>query len=157
MKHARHSTDKKPTPRSVLINVDVTVSQSSHPITLVTSSSCTRITSFPTSQDVAHIPLLHPRLPLCKSMQFCKSTTVKTVVFSHYMKLNTSRTISCSVKTDNSCFVQIYCILTDKITNTKQNPNQRSLLWHNIMADGRTMFTVPIMSQTNPAHTYIKL
>jgi len=75
------------------------------------------------------------------------------VVLTHYMKLNTIRTISCSVKTDNSCFVQIYCIATYKITNTKQSPKQRTLLLKNIMANGCTMFTVPKTSQTNPLHT----
>jgi hypothetical protein len=66
------------------------------------------------------------------------------------MKLNTIRTISCSVKTANSCFVQIYCIATYKIPNTKESPKQRTLLWQNITAVGRKMFTVPIISQTNP-------
>ena len=76
-----------------------------------------------------------------------------TVVFTHYMKLNTIRFISCSVKTDNICFVQIYCIATYKITNTKDSLKQRTILLKNITADGCTMFTVPIMSQTNPVHT----
>jgi hypothetical protein len=76
-----------------------------------------------------------------------------TVVFTHYKKPNAIRTIPCSVKTDNSCFVQIYFIATYKITNTKENPKQRTLLLQNIMADGRTMFRDPIMSQTNPVHT----
>jgi hypothetical protein len=86
-------------------------------------------------------------------MLFCKSTTVTRVVFSHYIKLNIIRTISCSVKTDNTRFVQIYCIATYKITNTKENPKHRTLLLQNIMADGRTMFRVHIMSQTNTVHT----
>jgi PBP1b-binding outer membrane lipoprotein LpoB len=47
----------------------------------------------------------------------------------------------------------MYCIATYKITNTKESPKQRTLLLQNIMADGRTMFTVPIMSQTNAVHT----
>ena len=127
MKHTRHSTGMSHTPGSVLINENVVGSQSSPSVSSVTPSNCARITSLPNSEDVAHIPLWQPRSPLCKSMQFCKSTTVMTVVLTHYMKLNTIRTISCSIKTDNSCFVQIYCIATHKITNTKASPKQRIL------------------------------
>jgi hypothetical protein len=86
-------------------------------------------------------------------MQFCKSTTVMKVVLSHYMKLNTIRTISRSIKAHNSCFVQIYCISAYNITSTKENPKHRTLLLQNIMADGCTMFRVPIRSQTNTVHT----
>ena len=153
MKHAKHSTDIKHTPGSVLINEDVIASQSSPSVTSVNPSNCTCITSIPTSEDVAHIPLWQPHWPLCKSMQFCKSTTVMTVVFTHYMKLNTIRTISCCIKTDNSCFVQIYCIATYKITNTKQSPKQRTHLLQNIIDDGYTMRRFPIRSQTHPIHT----
>jgi len=126
MKHTKHSTGMSLTPGSVLIN-NVVGSQSSPSVSSVTPSNRARITSLPNSEDVAHIPLWQPRSPLCKSMQFCKSTTVMTVVLTHYMKLNTIRTISCSIKTDNSCFVQIYCIATHKITNTKASPKQRIL------------------------------
>jgi len=62
-----------------------------------------------------------------------------TVVLTYYMKLNTIRTISCSVKTDYSCFVQIYFTATHKITNIKETPKQRTLLLQNIMANDRTM------------------
>jgi hypothetical protein len=65
-----------------------------------------------------------------------------TVALTHYMKLNTNRATSCSVKTANSCFVQIYCIAFNKFTNTKETPKQETLLLHNIMIDGRTMFRV---------------
>jgi len=68
------------------------------------------------------------------------------------MKLNTIRTISCSVKTDNSCYEQIYCIATYRITNKKETLKQIILVLENIMADGRTMFRDPIVSQTNPVH-----
>ena len=98
MKQAKHSTALKPTLRSV--NADIVGSWF--------SSSLTSLTPWITS--------LHS--PFHKSMPFCKSTTVMTVALNHYMKLNTIRTISYSVKTDNSCFVQIYCIATYKITNT---------------------------------------
>jgi hypothetical protein len=67
----------KPTLRSV--NGDVLGSRFSSPVTSMTPSSCTWNTSF--------------RSPLRKLMQFCKSSTVMTVVLSHYMKLNTIRTI----------------------------------------------------------------
>jgi len=146
MKHDTQSRDIKPTP--ALVNGDVIGSQSSPPVTSASPSTCTRTTSFPTSDDVAH----KPSLPLRKSTQFCKSTTVMTVVLTHYMKLNTIRTISCSVKTDNSCCVQIYCIAIYRITNTKESPKQRNLL-HNIMAEVHTMFRDPIVSQTNQVHT----
>jgi hypothetical protein len=116
MKFATQSNDIKPTPASV--NGDVIGSGSSPPITSVTPSSCTRITSFPTSEDVAH----EPSSPLCKSMQFYRSTTVMTVVITDYVKPNTTKTISGSVKTDNSCCIQIYCTATYKITNTKESP-----------------------------------
>jgi len=149
MKHARHSTDITPTPGSVLINEDVIGSWFSSSVTSLIPFTCTRITSFPTSEDVAH----KPSSPLCKSTQFCKSTTVMTVVLTHYMKLNTVRTISRSVKTDNSCSVQIYCIPTYRISNTKETPKQRTHVLQKIMADGRTMFRDPIVSQTNPVHT----
>jgi len=99
MKHAKQSTDIKPTPGSV--NADVIGSRSSPSVTSVIPSTCTRITS----EDVAHIPLWEPSSLLRKSMQFCKTTTVMTVVLTHYMKLNTIRTISCGRKTDNSCSV----------------------------------------------------
>ena len=66
---------------------------------------------------------------------------------------NTIRTFSCSVKTDNSCCVQIYCNATYRITNTKESPNQRNLLLQNIMAEVHIMFRDPIVSQTNPVHT----
>jgi len=127
MKHTRHSTGMSRTPGSVLINENVVGSQSSPSVSSVTSSNCTCITSFPNSEDVAHIPLWQPHLMLTKSMLFCKSATVMTVVLTHYMKLNTIRTISCCIKTDNSSFVQIYCIATYKITNTKASPIQRTL------------------------------
>jgi hypothetical protein len=153
MKHAKHSTHIKPTPGSVLINEDVIGSRSSPSVTSGTPSSCTWTTSLPTPDDVAHIPPWEPSSPLCKSMQFCKSTTVMKVVLPHYVKLNPIRTISCSVKTDNRCFLKIYCIATYKITNTKDNPKHRTILLQNTMADGYTMFRVPIMSQTNPVHT----
>ena len=148
MKHARHSTDITRTPGSVLINEDVIGSWFSSSVTSATPFTCIRITSFPTS-DVAH----KPNSPLRKSTQFCKSTTVKTVVLTHYMKLNTIRTILCSVKTDNSCCVQIYCIETYRITNTKGSTKQRNLLLQHIMAEVHTMFRVPIVSQTNPVYT----
>jgi hypothetical protein len=138
-----------PTPGSVLINEDVMGSWFSSPVTSLIPSTCTRITSFPTSEDVAH----KPRSPLRNSTQFCKSTTVMTVVLTHYMKLNTIRTISCGIKTDNSCCVQIYCIATYRINNKKETPKQITLALQNIMADGRTMFRDPILSQTNPVHT----
>jgi hypothetical protein len=89
-----NTQDTKPTPASV--NRDDVGSWFSSSFTSLTPSICTRITSF--------------RSLIRKSMQFCKSIIVMTVVLNHYMKLNTIRTISCSVKTDNSCFVQIYCI-----------------------------------------------
>jgi hypothetical protein len=69
------------------------------------------------------------------------------------MKLNTIKTISCSIKTDNSCSVQIYCIATYKIINTKETPKHRPLLLQKIMPDGCTMFRDPNRSQTNPVHT----
>jgi len=69
------------------------------------------------------------------------------------MKLNTIKTISCSIKTDNSCSVQIYCIATYKITDTKETPKHRPLLLQKIMADGCTMLRDPNMSQTKPVHT----
>jgi len=47
------------------------------------------------------------------------------VVLTHYMKLNTIKTISCSVKTDNSCCVQIHCIAMYRITNTKETPKEK--------------------------------
>ena len=136
MKRAKHSTRIKPTLGSV--NGDVVGSRFSPSVTPLTPSICTWITSF--------------RTPLRKSTQFCKSTTVMTVVLTHYMKLNTNRAISCSVKTANSCFVQIYCIAFNKITNTKETPQQGTVVPQNIMADGCTMCRVPIMSQTNPVH-----
>jgi len=149
MKHARHSTDITPIPGSVLINEDVIGSWFSSSVTSLIPSTCTWITSFPTLEDFAH----KPSSLLCKSTQFCKSTTVMTVVLTHYMELNTIRTISCRVKTANSCCVQIYCIATYRITNKKEKPKQRTLVLQNIMADGRTMFRDPIVSQTNPVHT----
>jgi len=76
-----------------------------------------------------------------------------TVVLTHYKKLTTIRTISCSVRNDNSCFLQIYFTAIHKITNIKETPKQRTLLLQNIMADDRTMSRVPIMSQTNLVHT----
>jgi hypothetical protein len=151
MKQAKQSTDRKPTPGTV--NGDVICPWFSPSVTSLTPSTCTRITSFPTTVDVAHTPLSEPSSPLCKSVQFCKSTTVLTVELTHYMKLNTIRTISYSVKTDNMCFVQICCIANYKITDTKESPQQRTLLLKNIMADGCTMFSTPTMNQTNPAHT----
>jgi len=147
MKHATQSRDIKPTPASV--NGDVIGSEISPPVTSATPSTSTWITSFPTSEDVAH----KPSLPLRKSTQFCKSTTVMTVVLTHYMIQNTIRTISCSVKTDNGCCVQICCIATHRITNTKESPRQRNLLLQNIIAEVHTMFRDPIVSQTNPVHT----
>ena len=114
-------------------------SRLSSSVTSLTLSSCKWIISF--------CSLLR------KSMPFCESTHVMAVVHTHYIKLNSNRNISCSINTDNSCFVQTYCIITHKITNTKKSPNQRTLLLHNIVADGRTMCRVPIMSQTNPVHT----
>jgi hypothetical protein len=153
MKHARCSTDRKPTPGTVLINEDIIGSRYSPSVTSVIPSSCTWITSFPTSEDVAHIPLWQLCSLFCKSMQFRKSTTVMAVVFIHYMKLNTSRTISRSVKNVNNCFEQIYCTATYKITNTKETPKQITLLLQNIMADGHTMFRDSVMSQTNEVHT----
>jgi len=118
MKLARHSKDIKLTLGSV--NGDVLGSRFSSSVTSLIPSSCTWISSF--------------RSLLCKSMQFCKSTTVMTVVLTHYMKLNTIRTISCSVKTDNCYCVLIYWIATYRITNTKETPKQRNLLLQNIMA-----------------------
>jgi len=76
-----------------------------------------------------------------------------TVVLTRYMKLNTIRTISCSVKTDNSCSVQIYCIATYKIIDTKGTPKHRTLLMQKLMADGCIMLRDPNISQTNPVHT----
>jgi len=127
----------KPTLRSV--NGDAIGSRVPSSVTSLTPSHCTWITSFPS--------------PLRKSMLFCKSTTVMTAVLNHYMTLNTTGTISSSVKTDNICFVQIYCIASYKVTNTKQSPKQRTLLLQNIMADGCTMLRVPVISQTHPVHT----
>jgi hypothetical protein len=60
-------------------------------------------------------------------MQFCRSTTVMTVVLTLYIKLNTIRTISCGIKTDNSCCVKIHCIATYKITTTKEVPKKQNL------------------------------
>jgi hypothetical protein len=137
MKHAKHSKALKPTLGSV--NGDVVSSR---------FSSCYITHPFHLYMD--HLISLPPP----QSMQFCKSTTVMTVVLTHYIELNTMRTISCSIKTDNSCFVQIYCIATYKITTTKEDLKLRiSLLLQNIMDVGSTMFTVPIRSQTNPIHT----
>jgi len=82
-----------------------------------------------------------------QSMLFCKSTTVMTAVLNHYMTLNTTGTISSSVKTDNICFVQIYCIASYKVTNTKQSPKQRTLLLQNVMPDGCTMLRDPVKVQ----------
>jgi hypothetical protein len=110
-------TGIKLTPGSV--NGDAVRSRFSSSVTSLTPLICTQITSFPTS-DVAH----KPSSPLRKSMQFCKSTTVMIVVFTHHMKLNTIRTISCSIKTDNSCCVQVYCIATNKIINTKKSKTE---------------------------------
>jgi hypothetical protein len=104
-------------PRSV--NADVVGSWFSSFVTTGTPSSCIWITTFR--------PLLR------KSMQFCKSTTVTTVVLTHYVKLNTIRTISCSIKTDNNCSVQIYWFATYKITDTKESSKQRTLLLQNII------------------------
>jgi hypothetical protein len=117
MKHARHCAGIKLTLASV--NGDVVGSRFPSSLTSLTPSSCTWTPSF--------------RSLLRKSTQFCKSTTVMTVVLTHYMTLNTIRTISCSVKTDNSCRVQIYCIATYRIANTKKTPKQRTLLLQNIM------------------------
>jgi hypothetical protein len=120
MKHARYSTHIKPTLGSV--NGDVVGPRFSPSVTSLIPSSCTWITSF--------------RSPLRKSMQFCKCTTVMTAVLTHYMELNIIRNISCGVKTDNSCFVQIYCTATYKITTTKQSPKHRiSLLLQNMWSD----------------------
>ena len=135
MKHAKHSTGIKPTLGSV--NGDVFGSWF--------ASSLTSLKPWITSLCS----------PLRKSMPFCKSTRVMTVALTHYMKLNTIRTISCSVKTDNSCFVQIYCIAMYK-TTAKKTPKQRNLLLQNITANGCTMFRVPIMSQTNPVYTFTR-
>jgi hypothetical protein len=110
--------------------MEMSLALDSLPVTLLIPSTCKQITSFPTSEDVAH----KPSLPLHKSMQFCKSTTVMTVVLTHYMKLNTILTISCNVKTDNSCCVLIYCIANKKITNTKETPKQKTLFLQNIIA-----------------------
>jgi len=147
MKHATQSRDIKPTPASV--NGDVIGSQSSSRVTSSTPCTCTWIISFPIPEDDA----CKPSSPLSKSMQFFKSTTVMTVVLTHYMIQNTIRTISCSIRTDNSCCVQIYCIATYRITDTKESPKQRNFLLQNIMAKVHTMFRDPIMSQTNPVHT----
>jgi hypothetical protein len=138
MKLARHSTDIKHTLGSV--NGDVFASQFPSSVTSLTPASCTWITSF--------------RSQLCKSTQFCTSTTEMTVVLTHYMKLNTIRTISCSVKTDNSCCAQIYCIATYRITDTKDTPKQRTLLLQIIIAEVHTMFRIPIVSHTNPVHNF---
>jgi hypothetical protein len=121
------------------VNGNVIGSRISSSVTSLILSSCPWLTSF--------------RSPLRTSMLFCKSTTVMTVVLTHCMKLNTIRTISCSVKTYNICYVQIYWIATYKITNTKESPKQKTLLLQNIMADGCTMFRVPIMRKTIPVHT----
>jgi hypothetical protein len=86
-------------------------------------------------------------------MQFFKSTTLMTVALTRYLKPNTIKTISRSIKTDNSCSVLIYCIATYKITDTKESPKHRALLLQKIMADGCTMYRVPNMSQTNPVNT----
>jgi len=151
MKHARLSKDITPTPGSVLINEDVIGSWFSSSVTSLIPSTCTRITSFPTSEDAAH----KPSSSLRKSTQFCKNTTVTTVVLTHYKKLNTIRTISSSIKTNNSCCVQIYCIATYRVTDREETPKQRTLVLQNIMADGRTIFRDPIMSQTKPVLTSI--
>jgi hypothetical protein len=111
MKYAEHLTDIKPTLGTV--NGDADGSRFSSSVTSLTPSICTWITSF--------------RSPLHKSMQFCKGTTVMAVVLTHYMKLNTIRTISRSIKTDNSCFVKIYWIATYKITETKKAQNRKLL------------------------------
>ena len=150
-KHAKRSTDIKPTPGSV--NADVICSWSSTSVTTVIRSNSTRSTFFPTTEDVAHKALWEPSSPLRDPMQFCKSTTVMTVVLTHYMKLNAIKTFSCSVKTYSSCSLQTNCIANYKITNTKENSNRRTLLIQNTMADGCIMFRVPTMSQTHPDHT----
>jgi hypothetical protein len=94
---------------------------------------------------------------LHKSMQFRKSTTVMPVMLTHYMKLNTIGTISCSIKTDNSYYVQIYSSATYKITNTKETPKQRTLLFQNIMAKGRTMFRVLYLFLSRAKQTQTEL
>ena len=109
------------------VNGDVVGSRFSSSAKSLTPSNCTWITTFPSTLHIL--------------MQFCKRTTVMTVQLTHYMKLNNSRTISCSVKTDNICYVQIYCTATYKITNTKQTPKQKTLL-QNIMANSCTLFRV---------------
>jgi hypothetical protein len=69
-----------------------------------------------------------------------------TAVLTHYVKVNSIRTISYSIRTDNSSCVQIYCIATYKITTTKEGPKKRiSLLLQNILADGHTMFRFPVI------------
>jgi hypothetical protein len=75
-----------------------------------------------------------------------------TVVLTHYMKLNTIRTISCSVRTDNSSCVQIYCIATYRITNTKETAKEKYSFAEN-NDQVHTMFRIPIVGQTNPVHT----
>jgi len=117
MKHAKRSTDIKRTPGSV--NGDVFGSWYSPSLTAVIRSTKTSSTFFPTTEDVAHKALWEPSSLLRESMQFCKSTTVMTVVLTHYMKLSAIKTKSCSVKVDNSCSLQINCIANYKITNTK--------------------------------------
>jgi len=150
MKHAKRSTDIKNTPGSVIR--DVITSWSPPSVISVNPSTWTRINSFPNWEDVAHKALWEPSSPLRESMQFCKSTTVMTVVLTHYMKQNAIKTCSCSVKTYSSCYLQIKSIANYKITNTKETSNQRTLLIQNTMADGRIMFSVPTMSQTHPDH-----
>ena len=119
-KRATQSTDIKPTPGSV--DGDIIGSWSSPVVISATPSTCTRIASFPTSEDVGNVPLSEPSSPLCKSTQFCKSTTVMTVVLTRYMKQNSIKTISCSVKTDNSFFFMfVPCISNIKIRLLKSN------------------------------------
>ena len=151
MKHAKRSTDIKPTPGSVIRNV-ITSWFPPSGISVV-PSTCTRINSFPKSEDAAHKALWEPSSPFHESTQICKSTTVMTVVLTHYMKLNAIKTFSFSVKTYSSCFLQINCITNYKINNTKETSSQRTILIQKTVAEGRIMFRVPTMRQTHPNHT----
>jgi len=127
MKHAKRSTDIKTTPGSVIRNV---ITSWFHPSGIsVVPSTCTRINSFPNSEEVAHKALWEPSSLLRESTQICKSTTVMTVLLTHYMKLNAIKTFSFSVKACNRCSLQINCIANYKITNKNKLQTRELFLY----------------------------
>ena len=70
-------TDITPTPGSVLINEDVIGSWFPSSVTTLIPSTCTWITSFPTSEDVAHKPTIHIPCYNITSFRLCSEVQIK--------------------------------------------------------------------------------